>query len=77
VSARDLAGYRRARRRAFRGQWIVERMIGYGMWFPRLFDRAVGRLERRGLAHTLIGVTGDFVPAREVLNPWFHARMVL
>ena len=32
--------------------------------------------ERRGLAHTLIGVTGDFVPAREVLNPLFLARMM-
>jgi hypothetical protein len=43
-----------------------------------LFDRAVARLGRRGhMAHTLIGVTGDFVPAREVLNPLFLARMVL
>ena len=77
VSAGRLSGYRAARRRAFLGKWAVERMIGYGMWFPRLFDRAVARLERRGLADTLIGVTGDFVPAREVLNPWFLARMLL
>jgi hypothetical protein len=47
------------------------------MLFPRLFDRAVARLERRGLAHTLIGVTGDFVPARAVLNPSFLARMLV
>lgn len=77
VRGRDLAPYRRARRRAFAGKWAVERLIGYGMLFPRLFDRAVARLERRGLAHTLIGVTGDFVPARVVLNPLFLARMVL
>ncbi|MGE5092435.1 MAG: NAD(P)/FAD-dependent oxidoreductase [Bacillota bacterium] len=77
VRAARLAPYRTARRRAFAGKWAVERLIGYGMWFPRLFDRAVGRLERRGLADTLIGVTGDFVPARAVLNPWFLARMVL
>jgi flavin-dependent dehydrogenase len=78
VSAARLAGYRRARRRAFAGKWAVERLIGYGMWWPRLFDRAVARLGRRpGMAHTLIGVTGDFVPAREVLNPVFLARMVL
>ena len=37
----------------------------------------LARLERRGLAHTLIGVTGDFVPAREVLNPSFLARMLV
>jgi menaquinone-9 beta-reductase len=78
ISARRLAGYRRARHGTFAGKWAVERLIGYGMLFPRLFDRAVARLARRGtMAHTLIGVTGDFVPAREVLNPWFLARMVL
>ncbi|MGH7511350.1 MAG: hypothetical protein ACREOQ_00365, partial [Gemmatimonadales bacterium] len=70
--------YRSARRRAFAGKWAVERLIGYGMWWPRLFDRAVARLGRRGsMAHTLIGVTGDFVPAGEVLNPLFLARMML
>jgi menaquinone-9 beta-reductase len=77
VRADRLAPYARARRHAFSGKWAVERLIGYGMWFPRLFDRAVARLERRGLADTLIGVTGDFVPASEVLNPHFLARMVL
>ena len=78
VTAASLAPYRRARRRAFAGKWAVERLIGYGMWWPGLFDRAVERLGRRGsMAHTLIGVTGDFVPAREVLNPLFLARMIL
>ena len=77
VRASALASYRRARRRAFGGKWAVERLIGYGMHFPALFDRAVGRLARRGLAHTLIGVTADFVPARAVLNPVFLARMLL
>ena len=77
VGRADLAPYRRARRRTFAGKWAVERLIGYGMLFPRLFDRAVARLERRGLAHTLIGVTGDFVPARAVLNPAFLARMLV
>jgi len=77
VTAADLAPYRRARRRAFGGKWAVERLIGYGMNFPGLFDRAVARLGRRGMAHTLIGVTADFVPARAVLNPVFLARMLL
>jgi flavin-dependent dehydrogenase len=78
VTAERLAGYRRSRWRVFAGKWAVERLIGYGMWWPRLFDRAVARLGRRpGMAHTLIGVTGDFVPAKEVLNPIFLARMVL
>jgi geranylgeranyl reductase family protein len=74
--AERLAGYRRARRRAFAGKWAVERLIGYGMLAPPLFDRAIERLERRGWAHTLIGVTGDFVPARAVLNPRFLTGML-
>jgi flavin-dependent dehydrogenase len=76
VSAARLRGYVQARRRVFAGKWAVERLIGYGMLAPRLFDRAIGRLERRGQAHTLIGVTGDFVPAREVLNPRFLVGML-
>ena len=76
-SARHLEPYRLARRRAFGGKWIVERMIGYGMLAPSLFDRAVGRLERRGMAHTLVGVTGDILPARAVLNPLFLSAMVI
>ena len=78
VTAAGLAGYRRARRRAFAGKWAVERLIGYGMLFPALFDHAVERIGRRaGMADTLIGVTGDFVPARRVLNPLFLARMLI
>jgi flavin-dependent dehydrogenase len=73
-----LTSYSHRRRRVFGGKWLVERMIGYGMSFPALFDRAVARLgRRRGMADTLIGVTGDFVPAHEVLNPVFLARMLL
>jgi hypothetical protein len=76
VTAKRLAGYVAARRRAFAGKWAVERLIGWGMAAPVLFDRAIARLEARGWSHTLIGVTGDFVPAREVLNPRFLAGML-
>ncbi|MDH4352138.1 MAG: hypothetical protein OEW56_13400, partial [Gemmatimonadota bacterium] len=77
ATAVRLAPYRLARRAAFAGRRAVERLVGYGMYFPALFDRAVERLERRGLADTFIGVTGDCLPARAVLNPAFLARMVL
>jgi len=77
ITAAALQRYRLARRAAFLGKWTVERLVGYGMFVPALFDRAVGRLERRGLADTFIGVTGDYIPARAVLNPWFLSRMVL
>ena len=78
VGVGRLEAYAAARRRLFAGKWAVERLIGYAMAWPALFDRAVARLGcRAGMAHTLIGVTGDFVPARAVLNPVFLARMVL
>lgn len=69
VDAARLKPYARARRAAFAGKWAVERLIGWGMLAPRLFDRAVRNLESRGWSHTFIGVTGDFVPPRAVLNP--------
>jgi hypothetical protein len=52
-------------------------MVGYAMYFPRLFERGVSRLGRREpMAHTMVGIAGGFVPAREALNPVFLARMV-
>jgi flavin-dependent dehydrogenase len=78
VSAESLRPYAEARRRAFAGTWSVERLIGYGMLWPGLFNRAVGLLGRRpGMADTLIGVTGDCLPASSVLNPLFLARMIV
>jgi 2-polyprenyl-6-methoxyphenol hydroxylase-like FAD-dependent oxidoreductase len=77
VAATRLDSYRAARRRAFLGKWIVERLIGYSMLSPRLFDRAVARLDRRGMADTLIGVTGDFVSPWRVVNPWFLGKMIV
>ena len=77
VPARALADYRALRARAFRGQRAVERLIGWGMFLPALFDRAVGRLAHHDLGHTFIGVTGALLPARTVLTPSFLLRMVL
>ena len=78
VAEEHLRGYLQARRRAFAGKWAIERLVGYAMEWPALFRRAVDRLGARpGMADTFIGVTGQFVPARAVLNPLFLARMVL
>jgi len=77
TQAAGLGAYRASRRQAFAGKWAVERLIGYAMLLPGLFDRAVERLERRGLSHTLIGVTGDYLPARHVLNPRFLSQVML
>ncbi len=76
VRASQLEPYRRARR-AFIGKRTVARLIAHAMNFPWLFDRLVARLGgRANMAHTLVGVTGEFVPACAVLNPAFLGRLV-
>lgn len=67
VTAARLASYRRARRSAFAEKWIVERLIGYAMLAPGLFDRSLRILEATGRSHRMIGVTGGFVPMRRLV----------
>jgi menaquinone-9 beta-reductase len=77
LSSRCLQQYRRQRRQAFMGKWIMERITRYLMQFPDFFDRTVARLGRHGdMAHTAIGVAGGFVPLRDLLAPSFIARVV-
>ncbi len=75
-TARDadaaLAGYERARRSEFSGKWIVERLISSAVGFAPAINHFARTLERRkDMADLLVGVTGDFVPAREVLRPGY------
>ncbi len=64
-----LAAYDTARRAEFRGKWLVERMIGAVVGNAPLINRAARNLAgRKDLADLLIGVTGDFIPAREVIR---------
>jgi menaquinone-9 beta-reductase len=74
--ARALRDYDRARRREFGGKWIVERVIGAVVASPALINRAAKRLSaRKDLADLLIGVTGNFVPASEVVR-WSYVWKV-
>jgi geranylgeranyl reductase family protein len=67
---RALSAYDAERKSAFGGKWIVERVIAAVVAQPWLINRAASTLSRRrDMADLLIGVTGDFVPAREVINP--------
>lgn len=67
---RALAGYERARRAEFGGKWIVERLISSAVGFAPAINHFARTLEaRKDMADLLVGVTGDFVPAREVLRP--------
>ncbi len=70
VSERALAPYARARRRAFSGKRAVERLLAFGIAHPRCFAafvRAIGN--RPALAHTVVGVSGGFVPLATLLRP--------
>ncbi|MGH7674029.1 MAG: NAD(P)/FAD-dependent oxidoreductase [Gemmatimonadales bacterium] len=78
VSRHALAPYARARRRAFAGKWVLERLIGLGVGWPALVDRVVERMARRpALADLLVGAAGNFVPARAVLAPATLAGLLL
>jgi flavin-dependent dehydrogenase len=72
-----LRAYDAAHREEFGGKWIVERVIGAAVASTFLMNRAARALAvRRDLADLLVGVTGDFVPAREVLRPAFVLSLV-
>jgi flavin-dependent dehydrogenase len=76
IPAEGFRSYRRLRRQAFAGKWMMERITRGLMHFPRIFDRTVERLGRNDLAHTAIGVAGGFVPLRTMLSPGFIARVI-
>jgi len=72
-----LAAYDRARRAEFGGKWIVERVIGAVVAWPPLINRAARVLEaRRDMADLLVGVTGDFIPSREVMRPSYVLSLI-
>lgn len=73
-----LGEYERARRKEFSGKWKVEKMVGAAVAFPALINRAARVLSgRRDMADLLVGVVGDFVPAREVLRPGYLLSLML
>jgi flavin-dependent dehydrogenase len=73
-----LQAYDRERVREFSGKWAVERIIGAAVSFPPLMNVAARSLELRpDMANTMVGVTGDFVPANEVLRPGYLARLLV
>lgn len=56
----------------------MERLIGAAVSVPLLMNTAAGSLSRRKeMADLLVGVAGDFVPPREVLNVSFVTRLVV
>jgi menaquinone-9 beta-reductase len=72
-----LRAYDRARRSAFRGKWVIERLVALAVGAPILLNHVAATLEASpAMAHLFVGVAGDFVPAREVLRPGYLARLL-
>ena len=69
---RVLAGYEAARHGEFGGKWKLERIVGMAIAYPYFVNNAAKALSRRkDMADLLVGVAGDFVPVKFVLNPRF------
>lgn len=75
---RALEAYATDRKSEFRGKWKVERLTGAAISSPRVFNWIARTLQRRrDIADILVGVAGDFIPAREVLRPSFMMKFLL
>jgi geranylgeranyl reductase family protein len=73
----DLSAYERARRDATRDKFRLNRLLQHVVAWPGLADSVARRLARRpDLADQLVGIAGDFVPARSALGPGFLWRLV-
>jgi flavin-dependent dehydrogenase len=65
-----LAGYEAARRSEFGGKWKLERIVGMAIAYPYFLNNAAKALSRnKDLADLLVGVAGDFIPAKVALDP--------
>jgi len=70
--SRVLRGYESARKREFGGKWKLERIVGMAIAYPYFLNNAARALARRkDMADLLVGVAGDFIPTKQVLNPRF------
>ena len=73
-----LAPYRSARRRAFLGKWIFERVVGLAATRPALMRRWVHRMRgRQRCADLWVGAAGDYVPLRALCAPRAVAALFL
>lgn len=68
----DLSGYDRARSAATRDKFLLNRLIQRLIGWPALANTVARRLRRRAdLADRLVGIAGDFVPARSAMTASF------
>jgi hypothetical protein len=73
----DLRAYARERELATRHKFRLNHLLQYVVSFPGLSNAVAARLARRpDLANQLVGIAGDFVPARSALGPRFLAALL-
>jgi geranylgeranyl reductase family protein len=73
-----LSGYSRARAEATRDKFRFNRLVQAAVSWPEAADALARRLARRpDLADRLVGIAGDFVPARTALGPRFLLDLLL
>jgi geranylgeranyl reductase family protein len=70
ATRRALAPYQAARREAFLGKWVLERVVGLGATRPALMRRFTRQLARRSdITDLWVGAAGDSVPVRALFAP--------
>src|SRR5262249_55627915 len=78
LDASSLARYDRACRGEFRGKRAAEYLIQSAVQLPAVADRLAAVLARKpDLPHTIIAVTGDFLPPAAILRPGFLWRLLV
>ena len=76
-SARDLSPYQRARDASTRAKFRFNHLLQYIVGRPRLANLVARRLARRpDLASRLVGIAGDFVPARQAFDARFFFQLI-
>jgi menaquinone-9 beta-reductase len=78
VEQAALAEYQQGHAALFRGKATIEAIIQSAVYAPALMNHIAARMaQRKAMADTLLGVTGDFLPTSAVLNPRYLARLVV
>ncbi len=78
ATRRALRPYAAARRRAFMGKWVLERVVGLGATRPMLMRRFTRQLARKThIADLWVGAAGDTVPVRALFAPRHLLAFVL
>jgi menaquinone-9 beta-reductase len=78
LDAATLARYDALSRKEFRGKRTVERIVQAGVQAPPLMNHFAAVLARKpAMAHTVVAVTGDFLPPWAVLRPGYLLRLVV